>query len=179
VHGIIFTELKRYADARLGSDGWTKVLAVSGQTGKMFLATKAYPDEDAVDIVGAASRLTGLSVSAVLEDFGEFMAPSLLRVHRALVPKSWKTLDLIEHAEATIHTVVRARNPGALPPVLQARRVSPDEVLLTYASARRMCGIAKGLARGIAKEFDEQVVVYEAACMLTGAPACLITIRRL
>jgi len=179
MHGIIFSEMKRYIDARLGADGWNKALAVSGQTGKVFLATKVYPDEDAVDMIAAASRLTGLSVSAVLEDFGEFMAPSLLRVHRALVPKSWKTLDLIEHAESTIHTVVRSRTPGALPPVLQARRVSPDEVQLTYASARRMCGMARGLARGLGKEFGEQIVVFETACMLTGAPACQITIRRL
>jgi len=66
-----------------------------------------------------------------------------------------------------------------VPPVLQARRVSPDEVQLTYASARRMCGIAKGLARGLGKEFDEQIVVFETECMLAGAPACQITIRRL
>jgi hypothetical protein len=39
-----------------------------------------YPDAEIVAIVGgAASSITGLSESAVLEDFGEFIAPALIK----------------------------------------------------------------------------------------------------
>jgi len=177
MHGIIFTELRKFAEARAGAGAWPKVLEEAGLAGRIFLAVQPYPDEDAVAIVGAAARLTGREPQAIQEDFGEFIAPDLLKLYGHLVGEGWKTLDVIEHTEVTMHRVVRARNPGAAPPELRCTRPSPDEVIVTYASPRRMCGIAKGIARGLARHFEEKVLVTESSCMHAGDAECTISVR--
>ncbi|HEY3216096.1 MAG TPA: heme NO-binding domain-containing protein [Candidatus Eisenbacteria bacterium] len=179
MHGVIFSELRRYVETRVDPSAWKKLLEEAQLPNRIYLATQVYPDAEAGAIVGAASRITGQPVPALLEDFGEFIAPSLLRIYRALIPPDWKTLDVIENAERTIHSVVRVRQPGASPPELRATRPSRNEVILSYSSARKMCGIAKGLARGIARELGERVTVRESQCMLEGAPTCEISIQRL
>jgi len=73
---------------------------------------------------------------------------------------------------------VRHRNPGARPPELRCQRVGPDEVVVVYSSARKMCAVAKGIARGMARHFQETVAVNESACMLVGAKECPISVRR-
>jgi hypothetical protein len=155
MHGFIFSELRKYADTRIGSGAWNRLLESAGLGSKLYLPIQEYPDADAVALVVAAARETGASQEEVLEDFGRFLAPSLLGLYRTLVNPEWKTLDLLEHTEHTIHSVVRARNPGAKPANLQAVRLSPDVVDLTYSSQRRLCPVAKGIIQGMAAHYGE------------------------
>jgi hypothetical protein len=74
-----------------------------------------YPDAEIVAIVGAASSITGLSVSAVLEDFGEFIAPALIKMFGHLLWAEWKTIDVIENTEGTVHSVVRVKPENLVP----------------------------------------------------------------
>lgn len=177
MHGFIFSELRKYADTRLGAGAWTRLLVDAGLGAKLYLPIQEYPDTDVVALVEAASRKTGLSVVDILEDFGSFVAPSLLGLYRTLVDPSWKTLDLLEHTEDTIHTVVRARNPGAKPANLQAVRVSPEVVDLTYRSERMLCPVAKGIIKGMARHYGETITVTESVCMHKGASACRMEVR--
>jgi hypothetical protein len=130
-----------------------------------------------VALVGAASATTNLPADAILEDFGHFIAPSLLGMYRTLVKPEWKTLDLLEHTEHTIHSVVRARNPGARPAKLHAVRTAPDKVDLTYRSDRRLCSVAKGIVKGVAEHYGEKVEITETECMNKGADACRMEVR--
>jgi heme-NO-binding protein len=74
-------------------------------------------------------------------------------------------------------SVVRLRNQGAAPPQLRFRRVGPAEVHLSYNSNRKMCAVARGIIRGVAKHFEESVTIVESACMHQGAPSCELSIR--
>ena len=177
MHGVIFSELRKYVDDRLGASAWDKLLVEAGFAGRIFLPVKTYSDADAVALVSTVVRVTGRSADALLEDFGAFIAPDLLKMYGHLLDPSWKTLDVIENTEETIHKVVRARNPGAAPPELQCTRPSKEEVLVTYSSPRRMCAIAKGIAKGLAAHYSESVRVSEGACMLKGDPECRISVR--
>lgn len=176
MHGIIFTELRKYVDEKLGGDAWSELLNSAGLSGRMYLPIQEYPDSEAVALVTTASRITGLDAGTILERFGEFIAPSLLGMYRTLVKPEWKTLDLVENTEGTIHTVVRARNPGAKPPELKAVRLSPTELKLTYGSQRKLCHVAKGIVKGMAAHFGEQVSLVETQCMHKGANTCEMVI---
>jgi hypothetical protein len=177
MHGIIFTELKKFVDTKLGGDAWTGLLQEAGLRMKVYMPIHAYPDQDAVALVSTAAKMTGQPVDAVLQDFGEFIAPDLLRMYGALLKKEWKTLDILEHTEETIHRVVRAKNPGAEPLQLQSTRLSATTLVIAYTSNRRMCGVAKGIVPGIAAELGEKVVVSESTCMLRGGTKCEISVR--
>lgn len=179
MHGTIFAELQKYVGAKLGPEAWPKLLAEAGLAERRYQPFEEYPDAEAGQLVATASRLTGLPAAAILEDFGEFIAPDLLEMYWAAIQPEWKTLDVIEHTERAIHTVVRLKNPGARPPHLRAERTGPDEVLVTYESERRMCRVAVGIAKGLARHFGERIEVDQPTCMSDGSPACLIRVRRL
>jgi len=179
MHGVIFMELRKYVDTKLGRDVWDDLLKEAGLGGKLYLATWSYPDEEAVAIVTAIAKRRGQSIPAILEDFGEFIAPTLLHMYRALIPSEWRTLDVIENTEHVIHRVVRIRQPGATPPQLVAHRSSPKEVVITYTSRRKMCGLAKGIAKGIARQYNEPITITELSCMLRGDSACVISVKAL
>jgi hypothetical protein len=177
MHGIIFGELKKLVDTKLGGDSWRELLKATGLGAKVYMPVTEYPDEEAVALVGAIAAKTGKPPRTVLEDFGEFIAVDLLALYRHMVKPEWRTLELLENTEETIHRVVRLRNPGARPPELRTDREG-DEVLITYRSARRMCGVAVGIVRGLALHYGETVEIKELSCMLDGASACRILVKR-
>ena len=176
MHGAIFAELKKYVVANLGPAAWNDLLAKAGTPQKLYLPRETYPDAEAVNLVVTASKITGKDPQVVLESFGEYIAPDLLGMYGAQVNPAWNTLDLLEHTEETIHRIVRLRNPGAAPPQLRTRRNGPHEVVITYASPRHMCSLAKGIVRGVAKHYKEQVRITEASCMLQGGKTCEIAV---
>jgi len=179
MHGVVFLELRKFVGARLGEGAWDDVIRQSGLGSSIYLAVKNYPDAEALKLVETACSLTGRPSADLLEDFGEFIVPDLLQFYGSQLDPAWKTLDVIENTEETIHKVVRRRNPGAKPPQLRCERPSPEEVVVRYTSARRMCALAKGICRGLAAHFGERVAISESACMLAGAPECRISVQRM
>lgn len=179
MQGIMFVELSRYVDERLGADGWTRVLDGAGLGGRVYAPDFPAPDDDFMGLVTTTSTMTDRPVQDVLEDFGRFVAPDLLGgLYGLLVDPAWDLIDFLEHTEGTIHTVVRARDRAASPPKLRVERLALDEVLIVYDSPRKLCSLAKGIVRGAAEHYHEPVEIDELNCMLNGDPRCEILVRR-
>lgn len=178
MHGVIFSELRKYAEARTGANGWDALLEKAGLKKKLYMAVGEYPDSEVVALVSAASAVTDLPIPAILEDFGEFITPSLMGMYGHLMKPNWRALDVIENTEGTVHTVVRVQNPGAKPPRLRTTRPSPEEVILIYDSPRQLCALAKGIGKGLAKHFKETLIISETQCMHKGSPSCEIHFRK-
>ncbi len=134
MHGIVFAELQKFVVTKHGYPGWTKVAEKAGLAHKVYLATGQYPDAEIVSLVTAASAITGQEAFQIVEAFGEFIVPSLLKMYGHLLRPNWRSLDVIEHTEGTVHTVVRASDKDALPPKLRTRRTAPDTVILAYVT---------------------------------------------
>jgi hypothetical protein len=178
MHGLIFVELQKLVEEKLGKEQWPALLNKAGLAPRTYLAGQKYPDAEAVALVTTASKLTGKPAGALLEAFGEFIVPDLLTVYKSLIQPQWSVLDILEQTPVTIHSVVQMRDHNAAPPAIIVTRPRPDEVLITYSSARKMCAVAKGIIKGIAKHKDEAVSIDETECMLRGAQACLITVKQ-
>jgi len=177
MHGIVFAELQKYAETKHGAGTWHQLLTRAGLGNKLYFPVQEYPDSEIASLVRAASEITGQPTLALLEDFGQFIVPSLLRMYGHLLKPGWKSIDVIEHTEGTVHTVVRVQNPGAKPPQLMSQRLSNNEVLMIYDSPRRMCALAIGIAKGLALHYGEHIVIREAICMHRGANRCEILFR--
>ena len=178
VYGIIFFFLQKFADvAATGSTSWKGVRASTATSAAKFLPSGVYPDADAVAILTTIAETTGRPLPSILEEFGQFLAPHLVKVAGPVVDPAWRTLDLIEHTEAIIHTMIRTTTPGAAPPVLEAVRQSPYELHLVYSSARRLCPLAVGLMRGIAAHYRETIRIEEPSCLLRGDPFCSFVVE--
>lgn len=176
MHGILFTELKHYLESRIGKTAWGRLLAEAGLGGDAYLPIRAYPDAHWEALIEAASERAQQPRDVLLEDFGSYLSTAFLQLYGHLLKPEWGALDAIEHAEATVHQVVRHENPGAEPPVLRCERVSPDELRVHYASERRLCALARGIARGVGRHFGVGLDISEERCALGGDPACEISV---
>ena len=176
MHGLIFAELKKYVETKFDSKTWDTLLDKAGLKGNMYLAASVYPDSDLLALVTTACEMTGLSPKAVLEDFGEFIAPDLVAQYRFLIKPEWNFLDFLCNTEETIHKVVRFHQ-GVTPPRLVVNRIGDDAVMISYDSTRRMCALLKGIVKGAAIHYKEKVNIVESRCMLQGDPACTFTVQ--
>lgn len=176
MHGIVHTELKKYIETRHGDEVWSAVIKQAGLASKIYMPVHTYPDEEITAIVSAASALTGETAEAILEDFGEFLAPTLMKMYKFLVKPEWRTMELLLHTEDTIHRVVRLKNPGAQPPQLKFEQVGPRELRFTYDSPRQMPAVARGIMKGVADHYGEELEIHTEASS-DGAVEMSIEIR--
>jgi hypothetical protein len=152
MHGIIFSELEKYAETKYGPGTWDALLKKARLESYIYLPLNEYPDHELVSVIMADCAMTKLPLSCVLEDFGQFLVPSLLQMYGHILKPEWKSIDVIYHTEGTVHAVVRVKNAGAMPPKLATKRLGPDEVQLVYTSPRQMCAMAIGIGTGLGLE---------------------------
>ena len=175
--GVIFFVLQNHMEKRLGPSSWGRVVSLAKLPANTYSPVAEYPDSEAMALLASASQLAGEPLGEFLGEFGEALAPELLAMYPGLVQPEWKTLDLVVNAEEVIHSVVRRRNPLAKPPVLRCARYSADAVQVVYASPRKLCQIAKGIIRGIARHYQEEVSITDESCMNDGDPFCAIQVK--
>lgn len=179
MHGTIFSELEKFVGARLGPGAWSALKATAGIAPETtYDPLASYPDEELTALVVTASNVTGLPAAALLEDFGDFIAPDLLEMYWGAIDPEWRTLDVIEHTENTIHAVVRINQRGATPPYLHAKRTGENEVTVVYTSPRKLCAVARGISRGIARHYNETVDIRDERCMHRGDAECVIVVAK-
>jgi len=178
MHGVVFVELQKFVVKQHGHQGWKAVAEKAGLVHKVYLAAGQYPDSEIVSLVAAESAITGQGRFQIEEAFGEFIVPALLKMYGHLLKPDWKCLDVIEHTEGTMHTVVRASDKDALPPQLRTRRTAPDTVVVIYDSPRKMCALAMGIGKGLARRFNETLSINQTQCMHKGAAFCEIVFQK-
>ena len=174
---MIHTALQKYVESAFGQETWKTLLARTHLESELFTPLGTYPDTQIAALVTEAEALSGIPATALLEGFGEFLVPTYLALYGNLLKPEWRTLEVIENTEETVHRVVRIRNAGAEPPRLRVRRTANDEVELTYDSARKLCAVARGIGRGVAKQFEQSLDIRDRSCMLRGDPTCVIAFR--
>lgn len=116
-------------------------------------------------------------MAVLLQKFGHFVAPSLMKMVRSSIRPEWDAFDLLERTETVIHMVVRAQNPEAAPPELECERVGPKQVRIVYRSDRKLCGIVPGIVRALGEHYNQKLSVTETTCMLRHDPCCRFSIR--
>ena len=176
MHGMIMDMLQRFVIDTYDRDTWKQLLANAGVKNKIYYPIMDYSDAETVQLVVTASEMTGLDVQTILGVFGEYIADDLLQMSAILLKPDWQTLDFLENVEEIIHRLIRSAWK-AHPPVLNFQRTAPNQITLRYTSQRKMCSVAKGIVRGVAKHYNQPLTVREDMCMLQGAHECLIHFR--
>ena len=151
--------LKRYVQTQYDHSTWVKLKELSGLTEVDFDTRTVYPDQHIYDLIGRAGELTGIPAGELHEKFGEYLVPDLMYMYQRLVKPEWRTLEMLEQTEQTMHAHVRSEHAENSPPVLNVQRISENEVMIDYVSPRRMGGLAVGIVRGLAKYFDEADII--------------------
>ncbi len=159
MYGIFHVEIQHYIETQYGRDLWTAILKRAGLKNRIYMTVSTYLDSEVVEIMKAASDLTGVPVETLLEDFGAFIVPSLMNTYEPLIDPKWSMADLLLNLEEAVYRVIRTRSPGAHPPRMTFERVGPHQLRLHYDSPRRLPALAVGFVKGIAVYYDETVDV--------------------
>ena len=177
MHGLMFVEFRRYVIATHGERVWTSARGRLQAPPRSYLTGRVYPDAEFKALLQATATLLARDPLALQEEFGVFLAPELARFFAPQIDPSWDALDLMEHVEDIIHSSVRRTLPGATPPRFRVTRSGPDVLRLEYESSRQMCGIARGIARGVGIHFGQPLEVSETHCRRRGGSKCEFLIR--
>ena len=159
MHGVIFNQLAQFVKGSYGQDSLTSILGRADLNAKTYMLTTSYPDEELEAIITGACHELSMERDVVLDAFGQFIAPNLMKIYGSYVKNEWTAFDLLENIESTIHETVRSNNPGAEPPMLDIKRVSNEELTITYRSKRKMLTFGEGIIKAIGKHYNEQLVM--------------------
>src|SRR5690606_12513357 len=98
MHGFIYVEFEKFALSQVSFQVWDEVLADNKLEQRQYNPTTLYPDSEIKALLRSVANRTGSSQEKLLEEFGIFIVPDLMKVYRAYIQPEWRTLDLLEHA---------------------------------------------------------------------------------
>lgn len=156
---MVFTELFELIEEKFGYDRLDDVIESSGlSTDGSYTATGNYPFDELVRIVTSLSEQTNIPVGTLLEVYGEYLFPKLLKVIPS-IDKATDILSFIESVENHIHVQVRKLYPDAELPTFELLGSDNKELQFNYISTKKIPELAKGLIIGASKHFNQDVTV--------------------
>jgi predicted hydrocarbon binding protein/tRNA A-37 threonylcarbamoyl transferase component Bud32 len=181
VHGLYYFFIKKFVETSAASANEDAARALKSllKGSAAYLPDGSCPDDEAYGLLDAVSRVLGEPIERVHARFGEYVAPHLIRVAGTLVDPSWRTLDVVQHADDMIRTFVHGHQESDDVRTHETVRISPNELHVVYYSPRKLCGIAAGIIHGVAAYFGESIRILESCCMRRGEPYCSFVVRSL
>ncbi|WP_205500990.1 heme NO-binding domain-containing protein [Rufibacter psychrotolerans] len=155
MHGFILLEFEKFVIKEHGFATWNTISKKANAESLSIDATQIYPDSIVFTLVGEAIKELDVEPGAFLERFGYALVPNLLKVYKAYIDPTWKTIDLLEHTENTMHHAVRTNNPDVTPPILEIKRKGPRSIHIHYRSKRNIPQLGVGVIKGIADHYGE------------------------
>jgi hypothetical protein len=177
MHGMFFSHLRQFCDA-YDADTWRAIHQRNGLHVQPYLPITSYPLERFIALFEGLSDVVSAPRSQLLDAFGVYIAPHLLTYPGVTIPGYYRALQVLEDIPKIEAQMAERSEAAGKPPNITTRRTGEVEVTLGYTSPARLCALGKGIIRGIAKHFRETVTMHEQSCMLLGAPACTLIVRR-
>lgn len=178
MHGLIYSYLNKFVEEIAGEGAWSLLLGKAGIEGFQYSPMKGNDDEPIQKLVMAASEHLNMNPQEVLQAFGRFLGPQLIKLYRNRIHPDWKTFELLLAAEKTMHETVRRELKTSQPPVLDAMRSNANEMHLIYNSERKLCFLAEGLLSGISTHYEEEISFAQSHCVHRGDPFCVFEIKK-
>lgn len=175
VKGIIFNVLEEVITDAYGPEAWDSLICMAGVEG-VYASLGSYPDAELLALVDAASTLTGQPREQVMRAFGEAAFPLLIERYPHFLEGVFDARTFLLSLNTIIHPEVRKIYSGAGCP--QFKFAIGDDILqIGYRSQRKLCDVADGFVRGVAKHYGEDIDVAHSACMHNGDPQCQLDVR--
>jgi hypothetical protein len=157
--GTILSCVKELVEKKFGAAAWTKVLEAAGQPGALFLAGGDVPDEKAMKILGAASKVSGLSMQALMDAFGDYWANDYSdKMYPQYYAEHKTAKDFLRGMDA-LHERLTKSIPNAKPPRFAYESETPNSFVMIYRSARGLGDMLPGLIAGVARHYRTKIAV--------------------
>ena len=160
--GIVFTEFLEMVEDRFSVEVAEEIMEITElPSGGSYTSLGTYSHAEILNLVVSLSKVSGAKVEDLVMAFGEYLFGRFAAVHPDFFESMDSCLDFMMKVESYIHIEVQKLYPEATPPKLSCDRISDTEMTLHYASHRPFAGLAKGLIRGCAAHFNEELEVTQ------------------
>lgn len=168
--GTFFVLMRRLVVSDSGPEAWIHLLREARLDHCVFTAEQSYPDAYAARLLNTAAEAAGVSREELLEAFGRFAAPELLREHPELIQPGWTVLECIERTAQAAQVMLAGTD-------LTVAHLPDGELVVTLALPKHLCSLAKGVLLGLGDHYGELVHVTETGCSQHGEPGCTFAVR--
>lgn len=178
--GSVFVRFQIFMNECHGRDSWNELLQAAGfPPDKVYRSVRFYPDSEFDRLLHYALVKTRMPRDIFLRRLGQHCGAYIIETYKMMVLPRWRTLDVVEKVGAKIYSSIQFVDVNAPKSVFECQRVSPEELILTYDSPRKMCQYILGIIDAVADHFGEKVIDVHETCMNTSeeALACKITLR--
>ncbi len=159
--GIIFTNFISYMQERHGEELAKQTLQNAGKITAegVYVEEDTYPYEDMFELAGNLAALTGITLSATFEAFGEYLFGNLARRFSSFFAPDETLFSFLQKLEGHIHVEVRRKYPDANLPGFTFTPVDENNLRMVYTSERAMSDFGIGMIKGAATWFKRDVFV--------------------
>lgn len=176
--GIVFREFGELVTARFGEAAWDALIAESGVPSRgAYTAVGTYPHEEAVALLMALSRKSGVPADDLLKLFGEHLFGVLAKRYPFAVAGHKDLFPFLESLDGVVHVEVRKLYPDAELPSFVTRH-DGDTFVLEYRSQRPFASLAEGLLRGAMAHWGGGFALSRQAMGVDGSRDALFELRR-
>jgi len=175
--GIINKGIQEMVEAKFGKEAWEKVKSLAGCREPFFAISQDYPDELTLNLIKAASQVSGLSEETVQVEYGKFIVPNTLKNYYPIYFKlaGSSPREFLLNMDR-IHQQVTRSIPQARPPKFEYEETPDGKLLMHYKSSRGLCAVLKGLTLGVGLYFNQELQVREMASMHKGESQCTMEV---
>lgn len=174
--GIIFNVTEKAVTELLGEDAWDDLLDDAGLMGD-YTALGTYPDEELLALISAAAVKTGHDPADVQRLVGRQVLPHLVASIEDFLDPDLDVFEFLASIHSIIHVEVKKLDPNAQPPDVIPKRISDDELQLTYRSERGLSPLAEGLVLGAGDYYNDPVTIEVLEATGGGREAVLVVRR--
>lgn len=179
--GLIHKTLFGLVEAAAGPEAVREVRIRAGVPADQYFAmNQAYDDGEWQRLLAAACEKLGVTPEQAEEAFAEFFLRDALTRWPAWFAMSPTARALLERQPRIHNSFATGITDQAIrDSILDKFRVEsrPAELVVTYASPNRLCGLYSALARAVIRHYGEQATVEETRCCKRGDPCCEFHIR--
>ena len=174
MYGLLNAALKEFVATKYGGDAWDSVVQRAAVGVTHFNKMDPYPDEMTYKLVGETAAVTGQSVDAVLDAFGEhWVAYTAAQGYGPMFDIAGDSLRDFLLSLNELHVRVGRSFPKLVPPSFRFDSISPHSLRMHYLSQRKgLCPMVPGLLRGLSNRFKTPIQVLEDVCARRGADHC-------
>lgn len=162
--GVIFAELIRFMEAVKSpafADEAIQLAEVASDGA--YTTVGNYPSDEALALVGAASKLSGIDAPELCRLFGNHLFQRFLVLYPHIMMSYTDAESLLAHVGSHIHGEVCVLYPDARPPQIDAK-TTDDVTTMSYKSHRPMAAIAFGLIQECMSHYgDDRTLSWESS----------------
>ncbi|HIQ44287.1 heme NO-binding domain-containing protein [Ectopseudomonas khazarica] len=155
--GMVFTEFLEMVEQRFSPELADQMLTQTTLANDgAYTAVGYYPYAEMQALLATLSRLTGNSVPALLQDYGEYLFRRFVELYPEMFEHCRDSFDLLSQVDGHVHREVHKLYPQAQLPVFETLTHTPACLVLEYRSSRGLADLAEGLIRGCIEHYGER-----------------------